>query len=51
MTKVCFHHVTVENIRKRSSKKELFEFVISGTFRSAGLMPGAAEAAGAAGGQ
>ncbi len=43
-----FHHVTVENIRKRSSKKELFEFVVSGTFGSTNLMPGAAEAAGAA---
>ena len=28
-----FHGVAVENIRKRSSKKELFEFVVSGTFR------------------
>ena len=45
-----FHNVAVENIRKRSSKKELFEFVVSGTFGSASLMPRAAEAAGAAGG-
>ncbi|HEY2330116.1 MAG TPA: SAM-dependent methyltransferase, partial [Verrucomicrobiae bacterium] len=27
-----FSNVRVENIRKRSSKKELFEFVVSGTF-------------------
>ena len=27
-----FHDVAVENIRKRSSKKELFEFVVSGRF-------------------
>lgn len=29
-----FADVRVENIRKRSSKKELFEFVVSGTFRA-----------------
>jgi hypothetical protein len=27
-----FTDVTVENIRKRSSKKELFEFVVSGKY-------------------
>ncbi len=27
-----FTDVTVENIRKRNSKKELFEFVVSGRF-------------------